>query len=144
LAKNYRNGLRDFWEGGKRFPGVKPEANPIHTFLTAKYLGEEALVQDAIDNLRWFPLDMKWNRNTIQRYEKEFGFTYNPAPRSPKPAEGTPLPTDRRPKSWSAWVMDPYRSGGPRTVDVPIEYNGHDYLFGYWLGRYYGFIGAND
>jgi hypothetical protein len=23
-----------------------------------------------------------------------------------------------------------------------MEYNGHDYLAGYWLGRYFGFIPA--
>ena len=24
--------------------------------------------------------------------------------------------------------------------DSPVEYNGHDFLLGYWLGRYYGYI----
>jgi hypothetical protein len=31
--------------------------------------------------------------------------------------------------------MDPYRSAGSRIEDENIEYNGHDYLLGYWLGR---------
>lgn len=90
--------------------------------------------------MKWFPLDLKWNRATIAAYKKEFGFTFNPAPTSPTPKPGEAVPMDRRQKTWSAWVQDPYAEAGERTADSPLEYNGHDYLAAYWLGRYLGLI----
>ena len=137
-------GLKDFWDGNAKYPGVAPEANPLYAFLVARYLDKKDAVPDAINTLRWFPLDMKWNRDTIAQYEKTLEFRFDPAPKSPEPEKKKPLPVDRRPKSWSAWVMDPYRPGGDSGVDSPIEFNGHDYLLGYWMGRYYGFIGTED
>lgn len=144
LRKHYIAGYRRMWEGSNRFPGVKPEANPIYAFLAAKYLDDDASVSPSIDNLRWFPLDMKWNQDIIAGYAQQFGFTWDPAPRSPEPEENKPLPMDRRAKSWSSWVMDPYEPGADRSIDSPIEYNGHDYLLGYWMGRYCGFIQADE
>ena len=97
-------------------------------------------VKPAIDTLRWFPLDMKWNRATVAKYEREVGFAFDPAPKSPEPQAGQPVPVDRRVKMWSAWVNDPYHSAGDRSADHPMEFNGHDYLLGYWMGRYFGLI----
>ncbi len=132
--------VNNTWEGSKRFPGVKPEANPFYAFTMARFLDDASGVEDAVNTLRWFPLDMKWNRDTIAAYERELSFEYDPAPRSSKPAPDMPIPVDRRIRDWSAWVQDPYLSAGKRDQDHPIEFNGHDYLLGYWMGRYYGFI----
>ncbi len=140
LREHYLAGFRRMWAGSDKFPGVKPEANPIYAFLAAKYLDDDSGVAPAIDTLRWFPLDMKWNQDTIAAYAQQFGFTYDPAPQSPEPEKDQPIPVDRRAKSWSAWVMDPYAPGEDRSIDAPIEYNGHDFLLGYWLGRHYGHI----
>ncbi|HNR33454.1 MAG TPA: hypothetical protein PKI11_21365, partial [Candidatus Hydrogenedentes bacterium] len=144
LRATLLDSFRRSWEGTERFPGMKPEANPLYAFLAAKYLDDASQVEASVDTLRWFPLDMKWNRDTIARYEAQFGFTFDPAVRSPEPAPKAPLPIDRREKSWSAWVQDPYNSPGDRATDSPMVYNGHDYLIGYWMGRYYGYIGAED
>ena len=84
---------------------------------------------------------MKWNRETITGYEARFGFQVA-EPSNPTPSDSAVVPIDRRRKSWSAWVMDPYHSAGSRQADIGMEFNGHDFLMAYWLGRYLGFIDA--
>jgi hypothetical protein len=138
----------EFWKKDKSYHGVKPIGCPFYTYVAKKYLGEAANENDvlvkAIDTLRFFPLNTKWNKNTIAEYEKELGFSNDPTPCSPEPAEGRPIPVDRRIKDWSGWVQNPYTSLGSSEADSVMEYNGHDYLLGYWTGRYYGFVGEND
>jgi hypothetical protein len=141
IRKHYVDSLRRSWHGDERFPGVAPEANPFYTFMAKKWLEQDVDVEPAINTLRWFPLDMKWNPDTVANYEQEFSFAFDPAVQSPEPEAGKPVPVDRRPKTWSAWVQNPYQQG-PRHADPGMEYNGHDYLAGYWLGRYFGFIPA--
>lgn len=132
------------WEGSERFPGVRPEANPFYAFTMAWFLDDASGVEAAVNTLRWFPLDMKWNQDTIADYEKAFEFRFDPTPRSPEPAAGSPVPVDRRIRDWSAWVQDPYLSAGERVGESALEFNGHDYLLGYWMGRYYRFIGPDE
>lgn len=136
--------LRRSWEGDGRFPGVQPEQNPFYTFVAARHLETISDIHGARDTLRRFPLDMKWNSDTIKKYEDELNFNFDKMPSSPESEPNKPVPIDRRVKTWSAWVQDPYHSGGERTSDEAIEYNGHDYLLAYWTGRYYGFINEND
>lgn len=143
IREHYLSSLRRTWSGDERFPGVAPEGNPFFTFMAKKWLGEDVDLAPALTTLARFPLDMKWNRNTIADYEKKFEFTFDPAPQSPEPEEGALAPIDRRPKSWSALVGNPYVAG-TRTQDEGIEYNGHDYLAGYWLGRYLGMVPAAE
>ena len=129
--------LRRVWEGNDKYPGAKPQQNPFFTCIAAKYLGDESQLAAAVSTLRWFPLDMKWNKATIAKYEAELNFSWDPHPRSPEPKAGHVVPIDRRARMWSAWVEDPYRSAGDRTADQPMEYNGHDYLLAYWMWQYY-------
>lgn len=134
--------VRRSWEG-ERHPGVKPEGNPFYAFVMGNFLKDTSGVDAALNTLRWFPLSMKWNRETIEKYEKAFSFSYTDEIKSPEPAAGQPIPIDRRIKDWSAWVQDPYHSAGNREAVIPLEFNGHDYLLGYWIGRYYSFV-PND
>jgi hypothetical protein len=136
----YVKSLRRTWEGGGRVPGAKAQGNPFYAFIAHAFLGDDSGVAAGIDTLKWFPLDLKWNRATITAYEKEFGFTFQPGPVSPAPKPGEAVPVDRRQKTWSAWVQDPYAEAGDRTADAPMEFNGHDYLAAYWLGRHLGLI----
>jgi len=140
LRALYVKSLERVWEGVGRYPGANAQANPYYGFVANEFLKDESGVAPGIDTLRWFPLDMKWNRDTIAGYEKKFTFTFDPAPQSPPTESGKAVPVDRREKSWSAWVMNPFKTAGDRTEDVGIEYNGHDYLMAYWLGRYLGLI----
>jgi len=128
------------WEGSNNYPGLKPEANPIHSFLAGRYLGDTSEVENAIRTLEWFPFTIKWNQDTIKKYEERFGMKLTWDVLSPEPIKGKPIPIDRREKTWSTWVQDPYHSAGDPNESHPLEYNGHDYLLGYWLGRFYGFI----
>ncbi len=143
LRERYIESLRRSWNGSERCPGAKAQGNPFYAFVASEFLGDRSGLAAGIDTLRWFPLDMKWNRPTIEAYEAEFGFKFDSTPQSPTPESGQAIPVDRREKSWSAWVMDPYRSAGTRLDDQAIEYNGHDYLLGYWLGRSLGVVDAN-
>ena len=142
LREKYLAAFRRFWEGDGRYPGVKPEANPLYAFSAHAFLDDASGDADAIDTLRWFPFDLKWNRDTLSKYQQQFGFVFEPAPRSPEPKGPGPIPIDRRPKTWSAWVQNPYEAGD-RSPDSGLEFNGHDYLAGYWLGRYHGYITEN-
>ena len=140
LRRYYAAGLERTWTGTDRFPGVKPEANPFYAFVVHRFLGDDSGDAAGINTLEWFPLDMKWNQGTIAAYKKVFRFVSDPTPASPEPKPGETVPVDRRAKSWSAWVMDPYAPGADRAVDSAMEFNGHDYLMGYWVGRYARYI----
>jgi hypothetical protein len=140
LRGKYLSSLRRSWEGAEGWPGWSVTGNPLHAFLVHDQLGIDADA-GAIDFLKYLPLDMKWTPDTIERYEQRFGFAFDPTVRSPEPAPGAPVPTDRRPRTWSALVQNPYVAG-ERDPNDSMEYNGHDYLAAYWLGRYLGYIGA--
>lgn len=143
LRQTYLAGLGRFWEGGDGFPGKKPEGNPLFAFMVCKYLGQKDGLAPAIETLRLFPLDMKYNQATLEALEKKFGFAYDPAPVSPEPKEGQVVPIDRRPKIWSAWVQNPYEAGS-RTKASGMEFTGLDYLLAYWYGRSLGYISAGE
>jgi len=138
LRDLYLRSLRRTWESAGKYPGADAQANPFYAFIVRDLLGDDSGVKAGVATLRWFPLDMKWNRDTIAGYEKEFGFTFDPIPEKPVPAPGQSFPFDRRAKTWSAWADSPQT--GDRSVDAAMEYNGHDYLAAYWLGRYLGLI----
>jgi len=140
LQRLYAASLRRAWEGTERHPGVRPEANPYYAFVVQRFLRDDSGATAAIDALHRFPLDMKWNRDTIADYEKKHGFTFVPTPVGASPQPGAVVPVDQRAKSWSAWVMNPYAPGADRSADSLLEFNGHDYLMAYWLGRYVGAI----
>jgi hypothetical protein len=143
LAEMYKASLRRSWEGEGTHKGIKKEDIPLFNYMVAEFLGDRSGIEAAERTLRQFPLDMKWNRGTIAKYEQVFDFTYNPVPLSPEPAAGELVPIDRRPKLWSAWVHSPYESGD-RARDIPGEYNGHDYLMAYWYGRFLKLIAAEN
>jgi len=139
--------IKIFWAADPIYHGIRVTGTPIYNYVFRKYFddGEEGVPVLATETLRLFPLRMKWNPDTIAEYEKLFGFAYDPAPRSPEPADGMPIPIDRRKKDWSAWVQNPYlEEADGRPEDTAWEFNGHDYLFGYWLGRMYGYIGEDE
>ncbi len=144
IREFYLKSFKRGWEGSNSYPGLKPEANPIYAFLAAKYLGDTSEIENATKTLEWFPFTIKWNNETIKKYEERFGIKLTWEILSPEPPAGKPVPVDRRVKTWSAWVQDPYHSAGNSTDFHLLEYNGHDYLLGYWLGRFYQFISPDQ
>lgn len=133
-----------FWKGDGRFPGVFPEANPVYSFMVAHFTEETVDLDAGLNTLRWFPFDMKWNKDTREDYAKHFAWSLETTIQSPEAREGQLCPIDRRTRTWSAWVQDPYHEAGARDSDSRMEYNGHDYLLAYWMGRYHEFISAED
>ena len=139
--------VKGFWAGDPIHHGIRVTGTPIFNYVFRKYFDddEDGIPVTATETLRLFPLRMKWNPDTINAYAERFGFAYDPAPRSPKPEDDMPIPVDRRKKDWSAWVQNPYNEEWDGKPEDPIwEFNGHDYLFGYWLGRMYGYIGGEE
>ncbi len=144
LREKYLKSIHRSWGGNERFPGVKPEGNPFYAFVMARHCGVSDAHHPGIQSLRLFSPDMKWNRDTLERHLNTLGLQWVPAQKSPEHVDGQPVPMDRREKTWSAWVQDPYHSAGERDKDQLIEYNGHDYLLAYWMGRHYGFLSEKD
>jgi len=143
LSETYRDSLRRAWDGNDRYPGTKPEMNPYYAFVAGMYLDDESGVKAGKNTLQWFPFQMKWNHETIRRYKERFAFNLSEYPLSPAPAEGEVIPIDRRPDGWSAWVQNPYVAGDS-SEDQSVVYNGHDYLMGYWMGRWTGYIDPGE
>ncbi|GMV98950.1 MAG: hypothetical protein AMXMBFR84_00900 [Candidatus Hydrogenedentota bacterium] len=140
LRETYLASFKRAWTGDDRFPGVKPENNPFYAFMANTFIQDASTTAASIETLQLFPFDIKWNSSTIREYEKAFEFSFDPAPKSAALAGPGVVPIDLREKTWSTWVQDPYKSAGDRTQDQPMEFNGHDYLMAYWLGRYAGYI----
>lgn len=151
-VEGYIASLQRTWEGIDGVPGAKAERNPFFELVSRHYLskylpedydaleeGDEAVLAP----LREFPFRMKWNRDTVEQYAERFGFDPDEPVISDAPAEGAAIPYDRRGKSWSALVANPYQAGD-NTVDEGMEYNGHDYLLSYWLARMLEVAGPRD
>ncbi|HOV60849.1 MAG TPA: hypothetical protein PK349_07255 [Candidatus Hydrogenedentes bacterium] len=143
LRGRYLASFRRFWLGNEKYPGVRPEANPLYAFAAAAFLGETAAVEDGRQTLRLFPFRIKWSSEVVAAYAAEFGFSET-EPVSPQPSPGTPIPVDRRAKAWSAWVQDPYHAPWRDSFLYELEFNGHDYLLAYWFGRYLGLLASSE
>ena len=143
IRAHYLEAARRWYRGGAH-PGVGVEANPLAGFLWRHWTGESDGVAPGIETLRRVPLDMKWNRDTIDAYAARFGFTFEPLPAAETAPGGGPLPIDRRARTWSFLVQNPYRPGADRTAPAPFETNGLDYLVSYWFGRAHGLIDPRD
>lgn len=140
IRAHYLAAEKQWWEGADGFPGVGVEMNPFSTFLHQHWTGDKARTTDAIEALRSVPLDMKWNRATIDAYAKRYDFTFDPKPSSPRPKRGQLIPMDRRSKDWSFLVMNPYYDKGDRMRDSKMEFQGLDFSISYWFGLAHGMI----
>jgi len=143
IRAHYLEAARRWYRGGLH-PGVGVEANPLAGFFWRHWTGEGGGVAPGVETLRRMPLDMKWNRATIDAYAERFGFTFDPGPPALEAAPGGPLPIERRGRTWSFLVQNPYRPGADRAPPAPFETNGLDYLLSYWFGRAHGLIGSAE
>lgn len=143
LRAKYIASLQRSWDGADGYPGLSEKGCPLYAAAAHVFLGDSSGNPDAINTLSWFPFGIKWSASTIDAYEAEFTFTDDPSVHSPAPGPGDMVPIDRRPNTWSAWVQNPYIAGD-RNPNPGQEFNGHDYLIGYWLLRYEGIISGND
>jgi hypothetical protein len=142
LKAMYVDSYRRSWEGSGGNPGFKAQLNAYHNYMAADLIDDQSQLEAASESLRLFPLDMKLNRKTIARYQKDFDFKFDPAPVSSEPEQGQAVPLDRREKQWSVWVHNPYRTGD-RAQDGALEYQALDYLMAYWYGRWKGHVTAD-
>ncbi|MFH1741402.1 MAG: hypothetical protein ABIH23_20550 [bacterium] len=127
---------------------VEPERNPFFTYIYTVATGkqDEQALKEVKENLGLFTFDIHWNRETREAYGKRFNLDLEPKVRSQEPKPGERIPYDRRAKTWSLLVHNPYTDIAkeiPRP-DEGMEYTGLHWTIGYWMGRAEGFIGAED
>jgi len=144
LRERFVASFKRSWHGEARVPGMKAQRNLVYALLAKEALGDESAIKESVDNLRLFPLDLKWNRDTIAAYGKTFGFTFDSTLKSVFNKPGEAVPLDRRARTWSAWVQDPFAHPVEHRPDEGIEYNGHDFLLAYWFGRYLKSINPDE
>jgi hypothetical protein len=139
-------------KGGRRtWSHVREDHNAFFSFVHAAVVGDDepgqppggegkAKGREAIfefpDNKVVWPVD-------LTREEFDFPRAFlNTRKCEPKSKRAVPLYL--RPRSASLWVSDPHRLVGYLKGIGNVEHTGIDYLIAYWLGRYHGFIGADE
>lgn len=128
---------------------VQGEQNAFLAFVAAvatsgvEATESDAAVAEARQSLLWFP-DRKLGR-PVDLTRPGFDFpqrllkTRDGLPRSRRP-----IPLYLRTRGSSMWTVDPYRLVGGLTRRGETEFSGIDYLNAYWMGRYHGFVRADD
>ncbi len=127
-----------FWEKGAEYQGVKPIGCPLYAYIAKNFLGldETGVLTPSIKTLELMPFSMKFSKDTLNEYKLRFGI--DEKTEETEVMEGKPIPINKRKKTWSAWVQNPYTTEGDCTVETGMEYSGHDFILGYWVGKYYG------
>lgn len=97
--------------------------------------GREALFQYP-DNKRVWPIDL--TRDGFN-FPRAFFSGKNGTPRS-----AIAIPLYLRVRSSCFWASDPYRMVGRLGAKGDSEASGQDYLLAYWMGRYHGFVDAEE
>ena len=132
---------RWLWESsGEQLRGrrAKVEANPTFTpwYLFSTGQKDSSAIMKSIWQMDVFmdpPLKYRYIENSANP-EIEIN------PESPTDAL-YPLPSNLRLPDMCIWHRSPYILDGGANSDA--ETSGHDYLLPYWMGRYYGYIGAD-
>lgn len=128
LRALYRRGYE------RSFEVVRGEQNPWFNFVYGALTGQECEVPEAVAHLREWPLDLRiWSYQNSHRADLRIPARYV----APKGGTKAFSPREREPCRWDAWTMK--ADGGTGGNDV-VEPSG--WLVSYWMGRYYGFIGA--
>ncbi len=128
----------DLWKKGPEYQGVRPIGCPLYAYTAKYFLGleETGVLVPATKTLELMPFSIKFCKATMEEYKQRFNIEDPKA--ETEIVKALPIPINKRLKTWSAWVQNPYLSEGDCTIETGKEYSGHDYLLGYWVGRYYG------
>lgn len=120
---------------------VGPEGNAFWTFIFLACGGRDELaLEEARLQLRLFPATKRrYEVDHRGRQDIERAFFKG---RGGVPRARYPLPINLRARSSFDWKDSPYALYSAMGSDGHVEYAPVDYLVAYWMGRYYGFIGA--
>jgi hypothetical protein len=115
-------------------PGDPPPA-AFSTVEEALSTGRESLGEFPEEKIEW-PVDL-----TRPGFDFPRAFL-NSRKCEPRTTSGIPLYL--RVRTSSLWASDPFRLAGRLLRYGEVENAGMDYLVAYWLGRYHGFIAAEE
>ncbi|MCL2513771.1 MAG: hypothetical protein FWF08_07705, partial [Oscillospiraceae bacterium] len=75
MADMMVNAVQNFWNGDPIHHGIGVAGEPLFNYAFMKYFNctEEGVPVTGTETLRLFPFYIKWNRGTIEKYEKQFG-----------------------------------------------------------------------
>jgi len=131
LREIYLDSLARFWEY------VRPEANPLYTFVSNALLGRTEGLEPAVEVLRGYRMD-HLGRAVINKVRQDIEWRQVGSRR----LLAQPLPGPERPTfGWSdnTWESErgalPVRAASPGGLHMPTHY-----LIAYWLARYHGLI----
>lgn len=128
LRALYRRGYERSYEN------VRGEQNPWFNFLYGALTGTACEVPEAVAHLREWPLDLRiWSYQNSHRADLRTPARYV----APKGGTKAFSPREREPCRWDAWTMKADGGTGGNDVVEPGPW-----LLAYWMGRYYGFVGA--
>jgi len=131
--------------GRRSWRAVAEDRNAFFSFVHAGLVqpGAAAAQESGRTALREYPDDkVEW---PVDLTRPEFQFpraSLNTRKGVPRTTRGVPLYL--RPRSSCFWASDPFRLVGNLTAQGDTETAGADYLLAYWMGRYFGFIGAEE
>ena len=130
LRSTYIRSLERSWEI------VRIEQNPWYNFVYGMCTGNDCEVEQAVEHLRAWPLDMRVHtyRNS---HRSDYQTLVNYTPR--KGGVHAFPPRETQPMRWDHWTLEPDGGNDGRDVEHPVGW-----LVAYWLGRYHGFITAPD
>ncbi|MBM4396933.1 MAG: hypothetical protein FJ087_14745, partial [Deltaproteobacteria bacterium] len=143
LLATYRAALRDaLWDTGDGRE-MRVQENSLYTFF---YLVNrdpadpwpESEARAAICTMKRYPEHKAHHAvDTFAKYDQVC------TGRSDDPMTDVVIPIDERRADNFQWIGNPYalekNDADPRRVESP-----EDYLLAYWMGRYYGFVGADQ
>jgi hypothetical protein len=127
----------------RTWAAVKRDRNAFFAFVHAsRSRGGDGRAQ-GLQALREFPEDKVEYPVDLTRPGFDFPRAFlNTRKCLPRTTEGVPLYL--RPRSSSFWASDPFRLVGNLKQHGDRESAGADYLVAYWMGRYHGFVGAEE
>lgn len=129
-------GLRSLYRRGfeRSYEVVRVERNPWFNYVYGTLTGNECEPAASATHLRDWPLDLTvWSYANSHRTDLKTpqGYVALKGGSKPFPAR------EQEPIRWDAWTMKADGGAGGRDV---IEPGG--WLVAYWMGRYYGYVGA--
>jgi len=114
----------------RNFGAVQTERNAFYCFVYQSAFDDCGDDEGAIQSLHEIPVD-RVVRPVKNSHRTDFDPTY-------------PLPVYERPASEWYWSEDAYALDGHEDADGSQEHSTADFLAGYWMGRYHGFIEAEE
>ncbi len=114
----------------RNFGMIQTEGNAFHNFVYHSVYEDCGDDEGAVQALHQMPIE-RLVRPVRNSDRTDFDRTY-------------PLPVHQRPAVEYEWASNAYRLDGWADADGTWEHSAADFLAGYWMGRYHGFIRSDE